>query len=367
MNSLLSREASPRHLAVIRVVVGVMAAVRGIGYLPMGEAPWLLLPWIALSVLIILGWWARAAAVAMLGLAPVLMLGAGIYNNHFYLLTLMVMFVALLDCERHYALRPRGGGPVLAWPLFLMQAQVSIIYTFAGLAKINEEFLTGVVLRYHFTDAEIPIPGVSAIAVPLAITTVALELLMGFGIWSRRLRPLVMGIALPLHLGMFAVAPTPNDVLGVAVFAVLMFTLLSAFLRLPERGRLVVWDGDCSSCRRWIAAFQRLDRYGALRFVSSGDPTAYDGTGVTPAEAARALQLIDPDGRVRGGFDAVGGVVEILPGGVLIAPYFRLPGIRQVGRRAYARVADRRVCRYQPVPAGTSVTQPRRPGPTSEV
>lgn len=361
MNSFLARETNPRHLAVVRIIVGVVAAIRGAGYLLMGADALLLVPWIALSVMMIVGWRSRLAAVAMLGLAPALMLGDGVYNNHFYLLILAIMFVALLDCERHYAVRPRGTGPVMGWPLLLMRAQLSIVYTFAGLAKLNEEFLTGVVLQHHFEQAVIVVPGIAAAAVPLAFATIALELFMGLGVWSRRLRPLVIGVVLPLHLGMFSVAPTPNDVLGVGVFAVLMFVLFSAFLELPERGRLVVWDGDCSSCRTWIAAFRRLDRYGALRFVSASDPAAYDGTGVTPAEAARALQLVEPDGRVRRGFEAVGGVLEVLPGGMLLAPYFRLPGVQHVGIRAYEQVAQRRVCSYQPATLGATSTAEAAP------
>ena len=106
----------------------------------------------------------------------------------------------------------------------------------------------------------------------------------------------------------------------------------------------MVWDDSCSSCRRWVAVFRRLDAFGALRFAGSSSREANDGTGVTPEAAAQALQLVEPDGTVRGGFSAVQGILAVIPGGYLVAPYMSLPGVRQAGNAAYRRVAAGRTC-----------------------
>jgi hypothetical protein len=92
---------------------------------------------------------------------------------------------------------------------------------------------------------------------------------------------------------------------------------------------------------------RRLDAFHAFRFVGSSAPAAYDGTGVTPEAASQAIQLVEPDGTVHAGFAALGLIVAVLPGGMLIAPYMALPGVRALGEHAYQRVAARRTCAYE--------------------
>lgn len=207
------------------------------------------------------------------------------------------------------------------------------------------------VLRFYFERAVLPFPDLTALAVPLAFATVALELGISIGVWFSRLRPIVFGVAGPLHLGMLTVAFSGNDLLGVVLFAGMMFALLTTFLYVPQRGRTVVWDDTCSFCRRWVWSFQRLDGYHALRFIGASDTAAYRHTSIAPRAAIEAMQLVEPDGTVRSGFDAVRGIIAVLPGGFLIAPWMALPGVRHLGRWAYHQVALRRTCAYTAVGA----------------
>ena len=118
-------------------------------------------------------------------------------------------------------------------------------------------------------------------------------------------------------------------------------------LLVDRRARTVVWDDSCSFCRRWVALFRRLDALGALHFVGSSRPEAFAGTGVTREAADEAMQLVEPDGKVRSGFDAVRGIVAVLPFGYLVAPVMALPGIRQSGHYLYRKVAASRTCAYE--------------------
>ena len=118
-------------------------------------------------------------------------------------------------------------------------------------------------------------------------------------------------------------------------------------LLVDRRARLVVWDDSCSFCRRWVSLFRRLDALGALHFVGSSRPEAFAGTGVTPEAADEAMQLVEPDGIVRSGFDAVRAIVAVLPFGYLVAPPMGWPGIRQAGHYLYRRVAASRTCAYE--------------------
>ena len=114
-----------------------------------------------------------------------------------------------------------------------------------------------------------------------------------------------------------------------------------------RRERMVVWDDSCSFCRRWVAVFHRLDMLGVLHFVGSSRPEAYASTDVTREAADEAMQLVEPDGVVKSGFDAVRGIVAVLPFGYLVAPVMGLPGIRHTGHYVYRKVAASRTCAYE--------------------
>lgn len=134
-------DANTRLLALIRVIVGIVAVARGVGMLVQGIEPLLTIPLIGFAVLVTIGWHARLAAIAALIAAAGVVFDG--YKNHYYLMLIMLLLVALSDCERHYAIRPRGRGDASGWALALMQVQATVVYGFAGLAKVNDEFLGG--------------------------------------------------------------------------------------------------------------------------------------------------------------------------------------------------------------------------------
>lgn len=56
----------------------------------------------------------------------------------------------------------------------------------------------------------------------------------------------------------------------------------------------------------------------------------------------RAMQLVTPDDRVLAGARALPVLLPYLPGGWLIAPLFRIPGIQPAADRLYAWISARR-------------------------
>lgn len=110
---------------------------------------------------------------------------------------------------------------------------------------------------------------------------------------------------------------------------------------MPPPGRpLVVFDGDCGFCRRWIGRWRQItgDRVDYLPFqeVAGRFPTI-------PAEAfAAAVHLLLPDGAVHRGADAV---VRLLALGGHRAPAWacaHLPGMAAVAEAGYRFVASHR-------------------------
>lgn len=320
------REANPRLLASIRVGVGVIALLKAAGSALLDAPhPGVTTAWMILSVALVSGWWARwaAAALFMVG-AYSLSLGAA--QSDLYLLVLVLPVVALSGSERRYSVRSRGSGSAAAWPLVVMRVQLSIAYLFFGIA---------------------PMPSSLGIAA---------EVFVGLGVWSRRLRELAFALVLPLHITVLAMSNSRFDWAWLGPFSLLVLVLSASFLDVPERGRVVVWDDGCSFCRRWISVLRWFDIFGSMRFVGLSRPEEYANVGVRREAATEALQLVEPDGRIRSGYAAVRGIVSVLPGGWFIALYMSLPGLPTVGSRVYRRVAARRTCSY--VPAGVTDDPP---------
>ena len=113
--------------------------------------------------------------------------------------------------------------------------------------------------------------------------------------------------------------------------------LAAAAARLP----LVLYDGDCAFC---TAQARRVRRLAAGRArVEPLQTTLVDVPWVAPADAFRALHLVDRDGRVYAGAAAIVRLLRLTRPllGYLVLPY-HLPGVRWLAERAYALVAARR-------------------------
>ena len=340
-----------RFYAWTRFAAGLIAITKGAELLSIGVAPAVVLPWMAATALFTAGVLPRLTGGVVVALGFYLLQGE--YNNHFYALLLVVLFATLSESRAAFALGATGQSQAPRWPAALMGLQASVIYTYAGLAKLNPEWLSGDVLAFHFELGRFGLPTGDWFVLPLAVVVPLLELFAGLALWSNRWRAAAFGILLPLHAGMLSLAYSWNALYGVGIFAPITFLMAQAWA-IPERPRLVVWDDNCSFCRKWVRLFGALDAFGGLRFVGSSRPQAYDGTGVTPEAAAAAMQFVGGDGTVYAGFAAVGRIVHTLPFGFLVSPWFALPGVRQLGERAYARVAARRSCAVEesPVAAG---------------
>ena len=109
-------------------------------------------------------------------------------------------------------------------------------------------------------------------------------------------------------------------------------------------GRAVIlFDGVCDLCHSGVAWIRARDQAGVFEFVPFQAPeVARRWPGLAPAALAGALHLVEPDGAVRVGADALPGILARLPGWGVAARLLALPGVRAVARPAYAFVARRR-------------------------
>ncbi len=106
---------------------------------------------------------------------------------------------------------------------------------------------------------------------------------------------------------------------------------------------VLLFDGDCGFCRRWVRRLQRWDRRRAIDYVSAADRGAVAGLPpLSDTALDRAMQLVTRDGRVYAGARALPILLPFLPGGRLLAPLMRVPGVQPLADRVYAWVAARR-------------------------
>jgi predicted DCC family thiol-disulfide oxidoreductase YuxK len=379
---LVEGRVDARRLGVIRAGVGTAALIVGAelaGHLSRLAAPdvirlpvfapvaaavvpgwWILLAlWMLAAAGLAFGWHTRSAGVVLAGLITIIFLtDQQLYSNHLYLLGVVVIILTLADAGAAFSLdasrRARSAlATSPAWGLFLIRLQVSVVYGFSALAKLNAAYLSGSVMAsYLRTDGLLAIPpgwrSFQAMFV-LSVLAVALEGLLAVGLWIPRWRRNAFVGGLALHTGIFL---TFEPMLPFAAFGLLSLSLYPAFLNVQPGSRLVIWDRACGFCGAWIRAAQRLDWLGALTFAGTDEAEILELHGVSQQAADQAMHVIDADGTWRG-FDAVRRIAEILPLSFLWAPLLALPPVRWLGGRAYASVARRRRCTVTLPDAGT--------------
>ncbi|HYV56347.1 MAG TPA: DUF393 domain-containing protein [Candidatus Nitrosopolaris sp.] len=104
----------------------------------------------------------------------------------------------------------------------------------------------------------------------------------------------------------------------------------------------LIYDGACAFCRQWVERLHRCDRGGLLELVPyQSVDLERRFPGVSRADCARCVHLVDALGHVHRGAAAVREALRRLPGGWLWALPFRIPGALPVAERLYVWIAHR--------------------------
>lgn len=113
---------------------------------------------------------------------------------------------------------------------------------------------------------------------------------------------------------------------------------------------LLVYDGDCAMCRRWVERLRALDHEGCVDTMPLRHAAAPLRTGRSRIALAKAVHVVRADGAVVDGATAVREVLRYLRGGRLVRGALGVPGAMWVADRIYAWVAGRRasVARREP-------------------
>lgn len=109
---------------------------------------------------------------------------------------------------------------------------------------------------------------------------------------------------------------------------------------MPEKP-ILLFDGDCGFCRRWIGRWKTLTGGAVLYFPYQGK--LHEFPGITEEDCRKSVQLIEPGGLRTRGAEAVFRVLNYAPSRRwLLAFYQKVPGFALVTEWFYALVAGNR-------------------------
>ena len=243
-----------RPLGVTRIVIGVAAGIRSLVALPVLlrlaepgviQAPvltWMPAPsremafvlvgvWLTSAIMLAVGWRVPASGPVLLAcLIFMLVLDLQTYSNHLYLMAWLVLLLIVADAGSGLSLGRRSS-PVPYWPIGLIMIQVSVVYGFSAITKLNDEFLTGRVLAGVLRGGVISFP--ETLRAPrflgaVAVAAVMVEAFIALALWSRRFRTVAFILGFGLHA---SITLLMADTLELLVFSLLMMSTYPLFAR----------------------------------------------------------------------------------------------------------------------------------------
>lgn len=170
------------------------------------------------------------AAVYSVTTATALLWDQQTYSSHQVLLLLLTTYLVFARSDRAYSLArrtgPRPGVPW--WPQLLMMTQLSALYFFAGVSKINHEFLSGGPLS-GWVRFSLP----EWVVAPMAMATIVTEVLvLAIGLWVPRVRVLAVAAGVCLHLSI--VIMLAGNTVALIAFALACVPVYLLFLTRPR-------------------------------------------------------------------------------------------------------------------------------------
>lgn len=251
-----------RPLAMARIAVGLAALIKcvltaggliglsdpqalrvavfaGAGYPPRAVPVLLVAVWAAAATALLVGWRSRAAAALLTAVvALVLVLDQQLYSNNLYLLGVMALLHSIADSGSVPTVAA-GQQPerVPAYPALLMMAMAPIVYVFAGLSKINPEWLSGGVLRGSLGDGTLALPALlraPEALTGLALATIVIEVFVGVALLMPGFRRIAVLAGALTHLGMVTMLAGPVELVGFALMVGSVYPLYWALS--SERG-----------------------------------------------------------------------------------------------------------------------------------
>ena len=106
---------------------------------------------------------------------------------------------------------------------------------------------------------------------------------------------------------------------------------------------VLIYDGECPFCLKQIERIKRRDTEASFEYVPRQTPGLDERfPRLAEGDFDSGMRLIQPDGIIHVGADAVYHIARRLPGWRRLAWLYRLPGLHGLARLAYGWVAAHR-------------------------
>ena len=259
LQGILESRTGARPVAVVRMFVGLAAALRGleggrllwnvlspetarmpyfewVPAIPREAVFWLAGVWFAAGLAFLAGWRTRFwGSVLALVIVYVLALDQQTYASHLYLLLLILVLLTLADSGAAYSLDARRRGrraTVPGWPVWLLKRQLTIVYGFAALTKLNAEYLSGSVLRENLLPGLVRWIDASGYGDPLlrasAVLSILIEAFLAAGFLIPGWRRAAIWVGVAFHVAMVSLL-APEVALQLGIFALETLALYALF------------------------------------------------------------------------------------------------------------------------------------------
>jgi hypothetical protein len=148
------------------------------------------------------------AATFLLTYAWMFLIDKAYYNNHYYLIILLALLLSVMPADRWASLdqrRRRKAQLVPFWTIFLLRAQIVLVYFYGGIAKLNADWLAGEPMRSWLHERSSspfvgPFFATEAAAWLFTYGGLLFDLSVGFLLLVRRTRLLAVLVIVFFHL-----------------------------------------------------------------------------------------------------------------------------------------------------------------------
>ncbi len=106
----------------------------------------------------------------------------------------------------------------------------------------------------------------------------------------------------------------------------------------------IFYDDECAFCRGWVVRLHRIMLGAGYHFVPMQAAWALNALGATEPSELNEMKLLRSDGRICGGVDAYAVMAAAVWYFYPISILLKLPGIHQIARLVYRRIAANRGC-----------------------
>jgi vitamin K-dependent gamma-carboxylase len=279
----LNTEVDPSSLAILRIALGVILVwgvwrvfdsgdIATVFLEPTYLFRWWLFDWVrplpgpllyvafaaigVAAALFAAGLYYRVAAVVLAaGLAYWFLLEKGEYLNHKYLATLLALLFVLMPAHAALSIDALRKGwsdrKVGAWTVWLFRFQVSVPYFFAGIAKMNYDWMVRAEPIGSWLAAQTDFPFIgrsftqSSVVHAMAWGSMLFDLTIVFFLLNRRTRAPAYGVALIFHF-------MNSRLFGIGIFPWMMIVATSIFFEPDWPKRMSLAFGTSRLARRLI-------------------------------------------------------------------------------------------------------------------